>query len=75
MPVASATAEPPEEPPQVRSTSNGLPVAPKSRLTVFAPMLRSGMLVLPTTTPPAARTLATMPESSVGTLSANASAP
>jgi hypothetical protein len=28
MPVASAAAEPPEEPAQVLSGSNGLPVAP-----------------------------------------------
>jgi len=28
MPVASATAEPPDEPPQVRAGSNGLRVAP-----------------------------------------------
>src|SRR3546814_5038 len=28
MPSASATAEPPDEPPQIRFGSNGLPVAP-----------------------------------------------
>ena len=69
MLVAIATAEPPDEPPHVRVTSNGLPVAPTSRFTVFAPMLTSGTLVLPMTMPPAARIRATIPESATdGTL-------
>jgi len=55
--------EPPDEPPHVRATSNGLPVAPNRRFTVFAPMLNSGTLVLPMTIPPAARIRATIPES------------
>ena len=47
MPHDSATAEPPELPPQVSDGLNGLPVAPNSRLTVLAPMLSSGVFVLP----------------------------
>ncbi len=75
MPQATATAEPPEEPPQVSVGPNGLPVAPNRRLTVLAPMLNSGMLVLPTTMPPASRIAATMPASAVGTRSASSGEP
>ena len=70
IPVLTATADPPDEPPQVRSTAKGLPVAPKSGFTVLAPMENSGMLVLPITMPPAARIRATMPASVSGTWSA-----
>ena len=69
MPVASATAEPPEDPPQVRVGSNGLPVAPNTRLTVFAPAPNSGRLVLPKMIPPALRTSAMVGSSAVGTWS------
>src|SRR5436190_13032587 len=48
MPVASATADPPEEPAADRSGSNGLPVAPCSALRVLPPAPHSGTLVLPT---------------------------
>ena len=67
MDVASATAEPPEEPPQVRAGSNGLPVAPWTGLTVLPPAPHSGTLVLPTTMPPAERTAATIRSSASGT--------
>ena len=60
VPAATAAAEPPDEPPQVRRGSNGLPVAPNSRFTVLAPMLNSGMLVLPRMMPPAARIAAAL---------------
>src|SRR5689334_16654728 len=53
MLVASATAEPPEEPAAERMGSNGLPVAPYTALRVFAPAPNSGVLVLPTTIAPA----------------------
>ena len=53
MPVASATAEPPDEPAQVFSGSNGLPVAPYTGFTVLAPAPNSGVFVLPTTMAPA----------------------
>ena len=61
MPVASATAEPPDEPPQVFSGAKGFPVAPKTRLRVLAPAPNSGVLVLPIMMPPSARILATDP--------------
>ena len=54
MPVASATAAPPEEPPQVRSRFHGLRVMPNTSLKVLAPAPNSGVLDLPSTTPPAA---------------------
>src|SRR5262245_43297772 len=53
--VASATAEPPEEPPQIRFGSKGLPVGPQTGLLVLAPAPNSGTLVLPTTIAPARR--------------------
>ena len=56
MSVASATAEPPDEPPALSSGLNGLPVAPHTGLRVLAPAPNSGTLVLPTTMAPAART-------------------
>jgi hypothetical protein len=66
MPVASATAEPPDEPAAERTGSNGLPVAPYTALRVFAPAPNSGVLVLPTTIAPAWRTAATMRSSAAG---------
>ena len=53
-PVANATAEPPELPPQVRPVSHGLDVVPWTSLKVTAPAPNSGVLVLPSTIPPAA---------------------
>ena len=70
MPVASATAEPPEEPPQMRDGSNGLPVAPKTAFLVFAPAPNSGVLVLPRTMAPACRNAAMIRSSLSGTFSA-----
>jgi hypothetical protein len=52
MPVASATAAPPEEPPQVRRVSQGLRVMPKTSLKVLAPAPSSGVFDLPKTTAP-----------------------
>src|SRR5207248_4551257 len=66
MPQASATAEPPEEPDADFSGSNGLPVAPYTALRVFAPAPHSGVLVLPSTIAPAARTAATSRSSASG---------
>ena len=51
-PVASATAEPPEEPPQVLSVFHGLRVLPKTSLKVLAPAPNSGVLDLPITIAP-----------------------
>ena len=70
MEVANATAEPPEEPPQMRLRSNGLPVGPYTALVVLAPAPNSGVLVLPTTMAPAARSTATIRSSRAGTWSA-----
>src|SRR6185437_8776611 len=69
MPVASATADPPDEPAQDFCGSNGLPVAPYTALRVLAPAPNSGVLVLPMTIAPASRTAATMRSSCAGTLS------
>src|SRR5262249_25254958 len=54
MPVATATAAPPLEPPQVSSGFHGFRVAPKTALNVFPPAPNSGVFVLPTTMAPAA---------------------
>ena len=70
IPVANATAEPPEDPPQIRDGSNGLPVAPNTAFLVLAPAPNSGVLVLPITMAPAARRAAMMRSSSAGTFSA-----
>src|SRR5947208_14694479 len=67
MSQASATAEPPEEPPALSRGSNGLPVAPQTTLRELAPAPNSGTLVLATMIAPALRTSATMAASSTGT--------
>src|SRR5262245_62956422 len=75
-PAASADADPPDEPPAERSRAQGLRVGPKSSLTVSGFQPSSGVLVLPTTTHPAARSRSTSGESSVaGGLSAKATDP
>src|SRR3954454_24579594 len=69
MPVASAAAAPPEDPPALRERSNGLRVAPNTGLKVCEPAPNSGVFVLPTSTAPASRTRTTKGSSSPGTLS------
>ena len=54
MPVATATAEPPDEPAGLNFGFHGLRVAPNTALTVLAPAANSGVLVLPSTMAPAA---------------------
>src|SRR3989442_1771470 len=54
MPVATATAAPPLEPPQLSAVFHGLRVAPNTALNVFPPAPNSGVFVLPTTMAPAA---------------------
>src|SRR5689334_19308957 len=54
-PVARATAPPPVEPPGVRAGFHGLRVTPNTALNVLAPAPNSGVLVLPITMAPAAR--------------------
>jgi hypothetical protein len=54
MPAATAAAEPPEEPPGVRATSQGLCVGPWIECSVDEPIANSSMLVRPTRIAPAA---------------------
>ncbi len=75
MPVASATAEPPDDPAADKAGSNGLPVAPYTALRVLAPAPHSGVLVLPRMTAPAARSPATVSWSLAGTWSRNSGLP
>ena len=70
MPLASAAAAPPLEPPQVRLGSQGLRVLPKTGLKVCEPAPNSGVFVLPMTTAPAPRMRSTIRASKSGTLSA-----
>src|SRR6185437_784828 len=67
IPVASATADPPEDPAQDFVVSNGLAVTPYTALRVLAPAPNSGVLVLPITIAPARRASATMRSSATGT--------
>jgi hypothetical protein len=53
MPAATAAPEPPDEPPGVRSRSQGLRVGPNRRGSVTGMIPSSGELVLPTITKPA----------------------
>jgi hypothetical protein len=55
VPVATATADPPDEPPGERSRSKGLRVTPVARLSVNGNWPNSGIVVRPTMTAPAAR--------------------
>ena len=55
IPAATAAAEPPEEPPGVRSRSHGLRVGPVKRGSVVGRIANSGRLVMPTITKPASR--------------------
>src|SRR3972149_5998362 len=54
IPLATAAAEPPLDPPVVRSVSQGLRLAPKSFGSVVGTRPNSGVFVLPITTRPAA---------------------
>ena len=65
-PAAIAAAEPPDEPPGVRAGSHGLFVVPKIGLWVCMSAVQVGVLVLPKTTAPAARSRATLMASSFG---------
>ena len=59
MPVAQATAAPPELPPGVLSESQGLRVTPVSGLSVTPFQPNSGVAVLPSSTAPCSRSRAT----------------
>jgi hypothetical protein len=70
MRAARAAAPPPVEPEADICGFHGLRVAPNRAFTVLAPAAYSGVLVLPTITPPASLMRAIMMWSCVGTLSA-----
>ena len=53
-PAATAAADPPLEPPGIRSRSHGLRVTPYAEFSVDEPIANSSQLVLPTMTAPAA---------------------
>src|SRR6202030_3017470 len=69
MPVATATAEPPEDPAGLKAGFHGLRVRPNKTLLVLAPQANSGVLVLASTIAPAALRRRTTSASSAGTLS------
>ena len=54
MPAATAAADPPDDPPGTRDTSQGLRVGLYALFSVDEPIANSSMLVLPTTIAPAA---------------------
>src|SRR5258705_13523059 len=55
MPTATAAAEPPEDPPGVRSGFHGLRVTPFAAVAVQGKIMSSGTLVIPIGIAPAAR--------------------
>src|SRR5476649_2926863 len=61
--LATATAEPPDEPPDVRVASHGFRVVPVRLVSVEAAMPSSGVVVLPKITTPARLNRATRVES------------
>ena len=67
MPVATATAEPPDDPAGLKSGFHGLRAGPNSALSVCAPQANSGVLVLASTMAPAALSRRTTSASSTGT--------
>src|SRR4029450_10435535 len=69
MPVATAAAEPPDDPPGVRGGAHGLLVVPKIGLKVCQSPARVGVLVLPKITAPASRSRRTASASWSGTWS------
>ena len=74
-PPVMAAADPPLEPPGVRSTSHGFLVMPWSLFFVKPVKPNSGVLVFPTTIAPAVLSLATWMESFVAMLSLNGMEP
>src|ERR1700687_763239 len=75
IPVATATAEPPEEPAGLNAGFQGFRVTPNTSLKVLAPAANSGVLVLPSTMAPATFSRRTTSASSAGTLSLNSGEP
>src|ERR1700686_4515683 len=75
IPVATATADPPEDPAGLNAGFQGLRVTPNPSLNVLAPAANSGVLVLPSTMAPAALRRRTSSASSAGILSLNGGEP
>ena len=69
--VASATADPPLEPPEMRSGAHGLRLVPMPSLTDEMPQANSWVCVLPTRIAPAARARRSASASAAGTWSRN----
>ena len=69
MPLATAAADPPLDPPVVRLVSHGLAVGPNSAGSAVGRMPNSQVLVLPRMTRPARRSRTTSSLSTVDTLS------
>ena len=67
MPVATDTADPPDEPAGLSAGFHGFLVAPNTALTVLAPAANSGVLVFASTMAPAAFSRRTTSASSPGT--------
>src|SRR5437660_924661 len=67
MRAATATADPPLDPPGVRSIAHGLRVGPNAEFSVDEPIANSSQLVLPMTTAPARSRRATAVASYGGT--------
>src|SRR5215471_19167142 len=67
MPAATATADPPLDPPGIRSGAHGLRVGPNAEFSVEDPMANSSQFVLPTTMAPALSRRATAVASKGGT--------
>src|SRR2546428_7281792 len=67
MPAATATADPPLDPPGMRSGAQGFRAGPNAEFSVDDPIANSSQFVLPTMTAPAASSLATAVASNGGT--------
>src|SRR4051812_10668158 len=67
MPAETATADPPPEPPGIRSGAHGFLAGRKAEFSVDDPIANSSQLVLPTTMAPAASSRATAVASYGGT--------
>ena len=74
-PAATAAAPPPDEPPGVRPWYQGLWLVPATRLLVSPFQPYSGVLLLPSSTPPAASSRSTTGASKSGTQSCVSSEP
>src|SRR5437762_3910926 len=70
-PAATATAEPPDEPPGTRARSHGLRALPYAEFSLDEPIANSSQFVLPTITAPAALSRAVTVASYGGTKSAS----